>query len=75
MSDLAIRDAPLSPTTLSEIKRLTQPGARITYSTAIDGFESQAAILTRQFPNAKIIYQGKVGSGAGERGVIIIELP
>jgi hypothetical protein len=76
-SDLAMRDAPLSPITVAELQRLAQRGARITYANAdVDGFATYAQQLRRAFPNGRVVYQGIVSDSRGvQRGVIVLELP
>jgi hypothetical protein len=74
-SDIALRDAPLSATTLSEMARLAKAGARITYSNAdVAGFERYVAQLRETFPNARVVLQGTVTGAEGQRGVVVIEL-
>ncbi len=74
-SDIALRDAPLARTTLDEIERIAQPGARVTYSNAdVENFLKYIKQLQDKFPNARIVEQGTIQGALGERGFVIIEL-
>jgi hypothetical protein len=77
VSDLAIRDAPLSPATRAELKRLAQHGARITYANAdMEGFQTYVDQLRQTFPNARIVQFGTViGADSVQRGVVVLEIP
>jgi hypothetical protein len=53
VSDICIRSAPMSKTTIDEIRRIAQPGCRITYALAIDGREIKR--LLDAFPGKTIL--------------------
>jgi hypothetical protein len=75
-SDIALRDAPLSRTTLSEMRRLAASKARITVANAdVEGFQGYAGQLRGAFPQAIVVHEGiAVGADGVERGVIVIQL-
>jgi hypothetical protein len=54
-SDICMRSAPVSKTTIDEIRRIAQPGCRITFATTTVGYGTQAKKLLDAFPGKKII--------------------
>ncbi len=76
-SDISMRDAPLSSTTLAEMQRLARPGARITYANAdVFGFAKYVDQLRQAFPIAKILRQEAItGANGYDRGIVVLELP
>ena len=74
-SDISLRDAPLKAEGLREIQRVAQPGARVTYAAAAEGFGAQAQRLLEFFPNARVLGRtATVGANGIERGVVVIQL-
>jgi hypothetical protein len=72
-SDISMRSAPVSATTLSEIARIAKPGARFTYSAATAGFQQQAQKILDAFPNAKLLEKCKWGDGIGSAMVLQLQ--
>jgi hypothetical protein len=71
-SDICLRSAPLDSSTLSELKRIAKPGARITFASTKEGMEAFKKKLLDTFPGAKVVEEC---SWCGGDPVIVIEVP